>query len=90
MVKSGREKSKKARVSSRSAAIWKSPWLSFVAAVAVRLAFFAMFDQPPVQFDARQYVSAALAAPVDESHRQGVEVMTMDDVGSQSAEQTEG
>ncbi|HUU47070.1 MAG TPA: glycosyltransferase family 39 protein [Acidobacteriota bacterium] len=48
----------------RHAAHWWTHAAVFGAALAVRLIYFAAVDQPPVQFDARQYVSAGLAAPV--------------------------
>lgn len=40
----------------------------FVAALAVRLVYLAFWSQPPVQFDARQYVSVAAAAPLAVTH----------------------
>ncbi|HWO56883.1 MAG TPA: glycosyltransferase family 39 protein [bacterium] len=43
----------------------KRPSLAvFAAALLVRLIYFAAVDQPPVQFDARQYVAVAAAAPI--------------------------
>jgi 4-amino-4-deoxy-L-arabinose transferase-like glycosyltransferase len=43
----------------------KRPSLAvFAAALLVRLIYFAAIDQPPVQFDARQYVAVAAAAPI--------------------------
>lgn len=45
-----------------------APWLIFAAALAVRLVYFAVVDQPPVQFDARRYVAVGLALPLAMAH----------------------
>lgn len=40
----------------------------FFAALLVRLIYLGFFEQPPVQFDARQYTSAAACAPLAVLH----------------------
>ena len=40
----------------------------FATALFVRLFYLAVYDQPPVQFDARQYAAAAAVAPLAVTH----------------------
>ena len=41
-----------------------SAWVVFGVALAVRLLYFVLIEQPPVQFDAFRYVGAGLAFPL--------------------------
>lgn len=42
----------------------RSVWIVFASTLFVRVIYFVLIDQPPVQFDASRYVAAGLAMPL--------------------------